>query len=124
MAFPLQFVLENLLNQVIMGKDKKKNSKKDTVSEDVLDVARLSLKRFRKVTKEIGKLSTGQKLVGGLVLAAAGLVYLATKDEEGVTDAASEGSPTPHSGENAHAVTEAETEPAAPAKSRKKPKSH
>ena len=60
-----------------MGKDKKKHSKKDKASEDILDLAALSVKKFRKVTKEIGKLSTGQKLVGGLALVAAGLSYLA-----------------------------------------------
>ncbi|MFD2721280.1 hypothetical protein ACFST9_21370 [Hymenobacter monticola] len=63
-----------------MAKDKKKKHKKDDVSEDILDVAALSIKKFRKVTKEIGKLSTGQKLVGGIALVAAGLTYLATQD--------------------------------------------
>lgn len=61
-----------------MPKDKKKHSKKkDELSGDLLDMAALSLKKFRKVTKEIGKLSTGQKLVGGIALVAAGLTYLA-----------------------------------------------
>ncbi|MBF9141807.1 hypothetical protein [Hymenobacter properus] len=68
-----------------MAKDKKKKHKKDDVSEDILDVAALSIKKFRKVTKEIGKLSTGQKLVGGIALVAAGLAYLAAQE----TDAAS-----------------------------------
>ena len=63
-----------------MGKGKKKHSKKDTVSEDILDAATLSVKKFRKVTNEIGKLSVGQKLLGGLALAAAGLLYLAVQD--------------------------------------------
>lgn len=65
-----------------MGKHKKKHSKKDGVSEDILDAAALSIKKFRKVTKEIGKLSTGQKLVGALALAAAGLVFLSSNDDE------------------------------------------
>jgi hypothetical protein len=67
-----------------MAKSKKKNAKKDTVADDMLDVAVLSIKKFRKVTKEIGKLSTGQKLVGGLALLATGLTYLAKSrtDEE------------------------------------------
>ena len=60
-----------------MAKNKKKHSKKDKVSDDILDAAAQSLKKFRKVTRQIGKLSTGQKLVGGLALAAAGLTYLA-----------------------------------------------
>ena len=62
-----------------MGKHKKKkNSKKiaDAVPDDVLDAAVVSIKKFRKITNEIAKLSAGQKLVGGLVLAAAGYFYL------------------------------------------------
>ncbi|MEL5994751.1 hypothetical protein [Hymenobacter segetis] len=82
MAFPLQFLLETVLPQLLMGKDKKKHSKKDKASEDILDAVALSLKKFRKVTKEISRLSTGQKVVGSLVLAAAGLVYLATRETD------------------------------------------
>ena len=63
-----------------MGKDKKKHSKKDAASDDILDLAHASVKKFRKVTREIGKLSTGQKLMGSLALAAAGLAYLAARD--------------------------------------------
>lgn len=80
MALPLQFLLETVLPQLLMGKDKKKKSKKDKVSANLMDVAAASLKKFRKVTKQIGKLSTGQKMVGGLALAAAGLTYLANRD--------------------------------------------
>jgi hypothetical protein len=88
MAFPLQFFLETVvLPNLLMAKDKKKKHKKDDASEDILDVAALSIKKFRKVTKEIGKLSTGQKLVGGIALVAAGLTYLATQDA-GATPAA------------------------------------
>jgi hypothetical protein len=82
MAFPLQFLLEALVRTTLMPKDKKKHSKKDQSSEDILDLAHVSLKKFRKVTREIGKLSTGQKLVGGIVLAAAGLAYLATRQTD------------------------------------------
>lgn len=83
MAFPLQFFLETVvLPNLLMAKDKKKKQKKAEVSEDILDVAALSIKKFRKVTREIGKLSTGQKLVGGIALAAAGLAYLATQETE------------------------------------------
>ena len=64
-----------------MGKNKKKHSKKNDLSGNMLDVAALSLKKFRKVTKEIGRLSTGQKLVGGVALLAAGLAYLASQDD-------------------------------------------
>lgn len=59
-----------------MAKNKKKKSKKNDVSDDILDTAALSIKKFRKVTNQIGKLSTGQKLAGGLALLAAGLIYL------------------------------------------------
>lgn len=62
-----------------MGKGKKKHAKKDQVSEDMLGAAALSIKKFRKVTKEITKLSTGQKVVGGFALLAAGLTYWATQ---------------------------------------------
>jgi hypothetical protein len=78
MAFPLQFLLTQAYRYTLMPKDKKKHSKKkDDLSDDILDMAAVSLKKFRKVTKEIGKLSTGQKLVGGIALVAAGLTYLA-----------------------------------------------
>ncbi|WP_426062173.1 hypothetical protein [Hymenobacter sp. B1770] len=59
------------------GKKKKKHSLKEEVSEDLLDAAALSVRKFRKVTKEVQKLSTGQKIVGGIALLAAGLTYLA-----------------------------------------------
>ena len=77
MAFPLQFLLKTLLPHFLMAKNKKKHSTKDKISEDILGAVAQSLKKFRKVTRQIGKLSTGQKLVGGLALAAAGLTYLA-----------------------------------------------
>ena len=52
----------------------------------MFDTAALSIRKFRKVTKEISKLSTGQKLLGGLALVAGGLAYLALRP----TDAAAE----------------------------------
>lgn len=82
MAFPYQFLLKTLLPQLLMAKDKKKHSKKDKASEDIMDVAALSLRKFRKVSKQLSKLSTGQKVVGGLALAAAGLVYLAARETD------------------------------------------
>lgn len=111
MAFPFQFLLETVLPQLLMGKDKKKHSKKDKASDDILEVAAQSLKKFRKVTRQISKLSTGQKLVGGLALAAAGLVYLAARE----TDDA------PASTEVKGLADEAEV-PAAPKRHRKAPK--
>ncbi|TYZ09320.1 hypothetical protein FY528_11285 [Hymenobacter lutimineralis] len=59
-----------------MGKHKHKHSKKETVSDDILDAAAISIKKYRKVTNELAKLSSGQKLVGGLMLLAAGYFYL------------------------------------------------
>ena len=82
MAFPLEFLLTQAFRYTRMPKDKKKHAKKDELSDDILDVAHLSLKKFRKVTKEISKLSTGQKLVGGIALLAAGLTYLAKQQAE------------------------------------------
>ena len=96
-----------------MGKDKKKRSKKDKASNDMLEVAAQSLKKFRKVTKEIAKLSTGQKLVGGLAIAAAGLAYLATRE---TNDA-----PT---GPAAKALPDEANAPAAAKRPRKAPKHH
>ena len=65
-----------------MAKNKKKHSKKNKVSDDILDIAALSVRKFRKVTREIGKLSTGQKIVGSLALLAAGLTYLVKSEDD------------------------------------------
>ncbi|QJX46417.1 hypothetical protein HMJ29_05490 [Hymenobacter taeanensis] len=64
-----------------MSKHKKQKKKKakqlqEAVPENMLDAAVLSIRKFRKITNEIAKLSLGQKVVGSLVLAAAGLIYL------------------------------------------------
>ena len=118
MAFPLQFLLETLVRSTLMPKAKKKHAKKDAASEDILDLAHASLKKFRKVTREIGKLSTSQKLVGGLALAAAGLAYLAARDS-------SDDAPTPATDANTAAVptaTAAEPVAAPLARPRKHPK--
>lgn len=66
-----------------MGKSKKKKSKDNGVSDDIIDGAALSIKRFRKVTNEIAKLSTGQKVVGSLALLAAGYLYYDKLKREG-----------------------------------------
>ncbi|RTQ45918.1 hypothetical protein EJV47_24115 [Hymenobacter gummosus] len=58
-----------------MGKNKKKHKKQDSVSDNVFDATALSIKKYRKVTNELAKLSPGQKLLGGLLLAAAGYFY-------------------------------------------------
>ena len=96
-----------------MGKGKKKHSKKDEVAEDILDVAALSVKKFRKVTNEISKLSTGQKLVGGIALVAAGLAYLASQDSDADKQpaASAASSATPQlAASDAHSVAKDEAE--------------
>ena len=113
MAFPLQFLLETIVSSALMSKDKKQHSKKDAASADILDLAHASIKKFRKVTREIGKLSTGQKLVGGLALAAAGLAYLAARDNS--DEAAAPESNPPH-------AIETEVAPVAPRKHPKRPR--
>ena len=70
-----------------MSKAKKKGSKKSKPSKDLLDTASRTLKKFQRVSKLVGKLTTTQKVVGGLALAAAGLAYLAS--QAGGQDAAS-----------------------------------
>lgn len=88
-----------------MAKKKKKGAGSGVDSDDLLDMAALAIKRFRRVTKEIGKLSTGQKLVGGLALLAAGLTYLARQDDN-----------APPTDKNALAtLTDADEKPVAPA---------
>lgn len=79
----------------------------------MLEVAAQSLKKFRKVTKEIVKLGTSQKLVGGLAIAAAGLAYLATRE----TDDAPAGS-------DAKAPPDEAEVPVAPECQHKAPKHH
>ena len=59
-----------------MAKHKKNQSKKDSVSDNLLDVTALSIKKYRKVAKEIAKLSPTQKLVGSFALLAAGYIYV------------------------------------------------
>lgn len=106
-------------------RQEKKHEKKDKVSDDILDVAALSLKKFRKVTRQIGKLSTGQKLVGGLALAAAGLAYLAQQktDAAGEAPAAKPDSPLLLGSGHRPAQTEYEpTEAPASKKRRKNPR--
>ena len=58
-----------------MGKKNKKKNKQDSVADNLLDLSAVSIKKYRKVTNELAKLGPGQKLVGGLLLAAAGYFY-------------------------------------------------
>lgn len=91
-----------------MAKKKKKGAGSGVDSDGLLDMAALAIKRFRRVTKEIGKLNTGQKLVGGLALLAAGLTYLARQDDS-----------APPTDKNAlAALADTDEKPAAPASSK------
>ena len=114
-----------------MGKGKKKKSKKDQPSEDLLVGAALSIKKFRQVTKQITKLSTGQKVVGGIALLAAGLTYWATQSpsssaEESPSAGSGPGAPQlalPAAGAAAASDAEPDHKPSAARKSRKHVKS-
>ena len=70
-----------------MGKNKKKKIKE--VALHPLDAAADSLKKFRRVTKQIRKMSLGQKLLGGAALLAMALTYLAKYEDEQRTARAS-----------------------------------
>ncbi|HEX8425746.1 hypothetical protein [Hymenobacter sp.] len=104
-----------------MAKDKKKHSKKDNKSNDLLDEAAVSLKKFRKVTKQIGKLSTGQKIVGGVALLAAGLTYLAKQQAD--AGSASDDSPDAKAAEANLAKLTGEDEPKKPLLRKSPPRS-
>ena len=76
-------MLETLLQELLllstgnlMSKSKKKDSKKSKGSSDLLDTATLGLKKYRRFAKQIKKLSTTQKVVGGLALLAAGYAFI------------------------------------------------
>ncbi|GAA3998067.1 hypothetical protein GCM10022408_06000 [Hymenobacter fastidiosus] len=65
------------------NKHKKKRSKSaDDVADDLFSIAAQSVRQFRKVTNEIARLSTGQKLAGGTALLAAGLLYLNKRKQD------------------------------------------
>ncbi len=57
-------------------KKKKKHARQEAIADDLLSSTALSIRKFRQVTDEIAKLSTGQKLAGGLALVVAGVIYL------------------------------------------------
>ncbi len=82
-----------------------------------LDMAAQSLRKYRRVTKQIGKMSTAQKVVGGVALLAIGLTYLSRQQADDATHGTNAGPAAP-TDEN-----EAATEPVAPkqhARKRKK----
>ena len=59
-----------------MSKNKPKDSKKNKASGDLLDSATLGLQQFRRFAKQVQKLSTTQKIVGGLAVLAAGYALI------------------------------------------------
>lgn len=59
-----------------MGKNKPKGSKKSKVTLDLLNSATDGLRKFRRFTKQVSKLSTTQKVVGGLAVLAAGYALI------------------------------------------------
>jgi len=122
MNFPLEFILTTFLSKAFMGNGKKKHGKKNELSEDVLGIAAISIKKFRKVTKQIGKLSTGQKLVGGVALLAAGLTYLAKTEGETTVPVADPLAPERGPASAAKTHSHAEATAATPAKPVKSPR--
>ncbi|SNC76191.1 hypothetical protein SAMN06265337_3260 [Hymenobacter gelipurpurascens] len=109
-----------------MSKHKKKHSKKAkaVVPDDIFAAAAQSVKRFRKVTNEIAKLSLGQKLVGSLVLVAAGLIYLDQRkpDDDRPRPASRFNWPRLPEAPETAGVQEAEVEPARAPAALKSPK--
>jgi hypothetical protein len=65
-----------------MSKSKNKGSKKRKNTSDLLEAATVGLKQYRRFAKQVKKLSTTQKVVGGLAFLAAGFAYLTTTSEE------------------------------------------
>ncbi|PJJ53274.1 hypothetical protein [Hymenobacter chitinivorans] len=96
-----------------MAKDKKKSAKKgkDKSAASPVEGAVKVLRKFRKTTRAVGKLSTGQKIVGGVALLAAGLTYLAKKHAE--EEAANKARPGAEAAEAALASLAAPAEPRA-----------
>ena len=58
-----------------MSNNKPKGSKRNKASDDLLDAATDGLKKFRRFAKQVQKLSTAQKIVGGLAVLAAGYAF-------------------------------------------------
>ena len=80
-----------------MSKNKPKRTKENKASGDLLDAATVILRKFRRVAKQANKLSTTQKIVGGLAVLAGGyaLINKITFDEAPVkTPALNEPTPT------------------------------
>ena len=85
-----------LFDRRTMSKNKPKSSKKNKPSGDLLDSATVGLKKFRRFAKQVKKLSTTQKIVGGLAVLAAGYALVTnTSPAEGPTETAALDEPAP-----------------------------
>ena len=106
-----------------MSKKMNKGSKKNKASGDLLDTATAELKKLRRFAKQFKKLSTTQKIVGGLAVLAAGYALINnTSSDEEATEALALNEPTPAS---AALSTSNPVPPArAPKPRRAKPGSH
>ena len=79
-----------------MSKNKPKGSKKNKASDDLLDSATDGLRKFRRFAKQVNKLSTTQKIVGGLAVLAAGYALITTTSpDEAPTETAALNEPAP-----------------------------
>ncbi|WP_201978068.1 hypothetical protein [Hymenobacter rubidus] len=105
-----------------MSKNKPKGSKKSRASNDLLDAATVGLQKFRRFAKQVNKLSTTQKLVGGLAALAAGYALITN------TSPAETSTEVPALDEPASLAEAPPTTPVAPARTpkpkRAKPASH
>jgi hypothetical protein len=75
LSAPLTKAVVPPLRQV-MSKNKNKGFKKEKPSGDFLISATMELRRFRRFAKQVKKLSTAQKVVGGLALLVGGYALL------------------------------------------------
>ncbi|MFC7671145.1 hypothetical protein ACFQT0_29920 [Hymenobacter humi] len=106
-----------------MSKKKPKGSKKNKAYGDLLDTATLGLKKFRRFARQVNKLSSTQKVVGGLAVLAAGYAFITNSSPDESPAAApdlGEATPpsatlsTPHASSPARASKPQRTKPASP----------
>ena len=114
-----------LFDRPVMSKNKPKGSKKSKASNDLLDAATVGLKKFRRFAKQVNKLSTTQKLIGGLAVLAAGYALMTnTSSNEAPAEVpamdeptpASAAQPIPHPSSSARTPKPKRIKPAGPAK--------
>lgn len=79
-----------------MSKNKNKGSKKNKGARDLLASATARLQQFRRLAKQAQKLSTPQKVMGGLGLLVAGYAFLTRRTPvKSPTQAPASGEPAP-----------------------------